>query len=690
MDRIIKRGEKLFRPLSMDGLELKSIDEEKRILWHPITREVPDRYGDIVRIEGINVDQFLKKPGVLYGHDYRSMNPIPVIGKGIGFERKGDILYAGTQFLSVDTPGMSQALKDLINDNWLLQVQKLIGWSIGFMVDEWTEIKETKSYDFKRSSLIEYSSVIIPAHQDAVNDQLKSGRISGAVVKFFDMKTAEPESVEPRPAHADPAAGIAVVKEEGAAAAEPGSRGLTPEPIHHEEPAIASAPESTPEHTTGGSMLEKIFEKLAKGEKLTDEEQALYDKAKSAFAAPAPAPAPVRKLDLVDAGGVKVRSMTDIMNQPHGVRTMSGQLNEVERELQEFAENAYIVATLLGKSPRQLKMWDNTLGRSSALSKALDAATATEGSEWVPTLLSADFISKFRLQAKVASLFNDFAMPSNPWKMPYFGGLSASNFYFVGESTSDEPAASPSSTPATGDQTLTAKKLKARILFSDELVEDSIVPVIEALRADLVTAGAECIEDIILNGDTTATHMDSDVVDSKDRRKAWNGLRDLCPSGTKASLATWTATSHVQAFITLMGKYGINPAELAFITGGVGYSKFRGDSNVITVDKYGPQAVVLNGELGKLLGSPIIISEYIRENLNATGVYDGSTTTKTELIIVNRRGFMLGTRGGVKLTFKAEAEVDQNQLIMSFRKAFQARWTPAAAVQTIAIGYNVA
>jgi len=52
---------------------------------------------------------------------------------------------------------------------------------------------------------------------------------------------------------------------------------------------------------------------------------------------------------------------------------------------------------------------------------------------------------------------------------------------------------------------------------------------------------------------------------------------------------------------------------------------------VRTVDKYGQFATVLNGELGKIDGIPVIVSEKIRENLNASGVYDGTTTTKTLL-----------------------------------------------------------
>ena len=789
-DRIIKPGEMIFRRLDPEDLVIASINEATRTIWHPITREVKDRMGDIVRIDGANLKEFKKKPGVLYGHDYRSFNPIPVIAENIGFKKDGDRLMAGTRFLPVDTPGMSQGLKDLINDNWLLQAKKLLGWSMGFMPDpEATEeIKEDghfKGYDFKKWTLLEYSSVIIPANQGAINDAMKGGTISGAVIKYFDMsvkKGAEidgtpvedaPDEIVMKPLpnnHAcrledpgkyskfrtgtrnhkgkeysiifgepkdgggweeqsyryatdawtpdeakthckshggtfEPASGKAVEPCADCAAkvedvlmpasdlATASATTIIPElVIPKTEPQITAPADDIHEskpNEGGTQVLEKILDKINKGEELTPDEKAFWAKFQTAMA-PKPAAEPVRKLELGDAGGVKVRSITDIMNEVHGSNTGSGPLNEVESELQRFSENAYIVATILGKSPRQLKMWDNYLGRSSALRKAMDATTAAEGLEWVPTLLSADFITRFRLEAKVASLFPDFAMPSNPWKMPYFAGMGASNFYYVGESISDEVTASPPTTPATGDQTLTAKKLKSRIYFSDELTEDSILPVISVLRSEMVKAGAEVVEDIVLNGDVTATHQDSDVTDSKDRRKAWSGLRKLCPTATKGSLATFTAASHIAAFIILMGKYGINPADLAFITGGVGYNKFRALTEVMTVDKYGPSAVVLNGELGKLFGSPIIVSEYIRENLNATGVYDGTTTTKTQVLIVNKQGFMLGTRGGVKLTFKQEAEVDQNQLIMSFRKAFQPRWTPSASVLTIANGYNVA
>jgi HK97 family phage major capsid protein len=658
-------GEKIFKQFDMGDAQIKSIDEKERVIWHPITREVPDRYGDIVRVDGMDASEFARKPAVLYGHDYQGKNPVTIIGENIGFKVEGGVIYAGTRFLA--TEGLSQPLADLINDNWLLQTKKLMGWSIGFIPTEMAEILDGgkfKGYDFKKWKLLEYSSVIIPAHQDAVNDSIAKGIISGEVVKQAPTPEGEP-----------------VTKTINQTA-----NGI--------EPPVAGKPEGEPEpkapaisKNLGGKMdLKTIKENLAAGKKLEQDEidylekLAAQEAENNARGVKAP---PARQLELVDDPNVRVRSMSKIVSlQPR-------LLSDEEKELQKFNDDMLILSTILKKNPRELKMWEDRFAGSSALRKALDTATSAEGSQWIPTILSADIIAQMKLEAKVAALFPEYVMPSNPWKRPYFGGIDSDNFYLVGESTTDSPTASPASTPATGDVTFTASKLKARILFSDEIAEDSIVPVLATLKADLAKAGARVKEDVIINGDTTATHQDSDVTSSQDRRKAFKGLRKLCPAGTqKADLSTFSS-ANVLALITGMGKYGVNPSDLAFITGAKSFNKFRANSDVLTVDKYGPQAVLLNGELAKFFGSPILVSEYIRQNLNNSGVYDGSTTDKTQFLIVYRPGFALGIRGGVKLTFLSEGQVDQNQLIMSFRSDFQPLWTPSTTIATIGMGYKV-
>jgi hypothetical protein len=205
--------------------------------------------------------------------------------------------------------------------------------------------------------------------------------------------------------------------------------------------------------------------------------------------------------------------------------------------------------------------------------------------------------------------------------------------------------------------------------------------------ADYIAAD---LEDTLINGDTTGTHQDSDVTAADDPRKNFMGLRKLTAAGFKTSVAAApTVVNTVRANRLKMGKYGVNPAELAHLVSISVYLQLLGDTNVLTMEKYGPNATIVQGELGKVDGSPILVSEFVRQDLNATGVYDGTTTTKTELITVHRRGFLRGTRRGVTTEVLRElyAESDQDAVIISRRDAFAARYPTTEGVSAVA--YNV-
>lgn len=700
IEHAIEAGEPIFRRLEVSDLEIKSIDERTRTIWHVITREVSDRMGDIVRIDGLGMSEFERKPAVLYGHDYRSMNPIPVIARNVGFERVGDKLYAGTQFLPVDDPKMSQGMKDLINDNWILHTQKLLGWSIGFMPKEVDKIMDgdtLQGYDFKKSNLLEYSSVVIPAHQDALTEMLRKGVLSESFLNTLpeDLKSKTVGMVEMRIPAATITDYVSIGKVFIGEPVEPEKN----EPQQAEEakaeaPAAESEPIDPNENQDGGNTtmkLETILAKIEKGEELTSEEKELMAKVGAAFpkAEQKEAPAPVRKLDLTDGRVSDVRHVSKFYGDensglvPDDPRTYT----PAEKELVDFLDKSYLASVALGKRPDQLKMWSGFFNRNSSLRKAMAEATSGSGSEWVPTLLSADTYRMFYLQSPVATLFPDIPMPSNPYTPPYSFD-NDDGYYYVSESVSDEPSKSPTSVVTSGLITLTARKFKRRILFSDELTEDSIVPVLSTLRDQVISAGSRAIENAIINGDVTATHQDSDTTDPKDIRKIWPGLRKLCPAGTKVDLGTF-ATATLATIRTAMSKWGMDPSQVAWIPGPKSYNKCLALTEVLTVDKFGPAAVIHSGQLASLLGIPIIPSEKIRENLNASGVYDGTTTTKTIMLIVNKNGFILGSRGTAKVKLESEGATDQNQLTVSFRKAFQYIYIPST-YPTIGLAYNIA
>jgi hypothetical protein len=129
-----------------------------------------------------------------------------------------------------------------------------------------------------------------------------------------------------------------------------------------------------------------------------------------------------------------------------------------------------------------------------------------------------------------------------------------------------------------------------------------------------------------------------------------------------------------------MTKWGVNPADLAYIVGVSAAHALLADTNLLTVDKFGPNATILNGQIGAVAGVPVIVSEWVREDLNATGVYDGITTTKTFNLCVNRNEWAMGTRMGLdfKISDELYLETFQRVIVGFSREDFQ----------SIAVGCN--
>jgi hypothetical protein len=108
---------------------------------------------------------------------------------------------------------------------------------------------------------------------------------------------------------------------------------------------------------------------------------------------------------------------------------------------------------------------------------------------------------------------------------------------------------------------------------------------------------------------------------------------------------------------------------------------------VTTIEKYGPNATIVQGELGRVYGIPVVISEYVREDLNAVGLYDGSDVTRTVMILVNRKGYAIGDRRTLKVKVAESVQTDQQILVCTMRKAFSPIY--AASDPSVAIAYNI-
>ncbi len=364
--------------------------------------------------------------------------------------------------------------------------------------------------------------------------------------------------------------------------------------------------------------------------------------------------------------------------------------NDMDRELQLLNDDIYVVSEILKVHPTQLKMWRDFQVGNSELKKALDTATAGEGAEWIPTGFSASLIDLVRMQLKVSALFRRFTMPTNPYKFPVVSADATG--YLQTESIVDEATKFRASTPGTTNVQLSAIKLAGRILFSEEISEDSIVPIMPWLRDQIVLALATAEEKALVNGDTSSPHMDLNVTTAYDAQMAWDGLRHMVAAGAKVSLATFNL-ENLRSVRKAMGKYGIDPSKLVLLVGLSGYIQLLSlkDSNsvqvVTTIDKYGPNATILSGEIGKLDGSPIIVSENVYENLNASGLYDAVTTTKTIMLYVYLPAFIIGDRRKVTVKTAANIETDQQLLVATQRLDFKPFYP--VTEKMIGLAYNI-
>ncbi len=322
-----------------------------------------------------------------------------------------------------------------------------------------------------------------------------------------------------------------------------------------------------------------------------------------------------------------------------------------------------------------------------AVIKAMDTQTAGEGKEWINTGFSPEVIRAVTLDRKVTPLFRRFNMPSNPYKYPVLGGPPKA--YLVPENVANTGQVGiPPSDIGSDELLFNAKKLAGKVVFSDELGQDSLLPINEIVQEGLLGALVSGEEDATINGDLSATHMDADVTSALDARKAFKGLRKRAKlAAAEVDLSTMNP-SNMRKLRAKMGIYGVNPAKLAYITSVAGSNALMNNVELMYYDKMGPNANLLNGQMANFDGSPIILSEYVRTNLNATGVFDNVTTNKTIIICAYLPAFLYGDRLEVTLEPDRYPDFGQDALIARERVAFDGQYADTAPI--VAVGVNVA
>lgn len=343
---------------------------------------------------------------------------------------------------------------------------------------------------------------------------------------------------------------------------------------------------------------------------------------------------------------------------------------------------------------------DNVYGR------AMDTAETGFGLELIGAQYVSDLWAGARTMSRVSALIPTFPMNAPTAYLPVESAIP--EMLFVSESTASNASNYTTSKTGSNRVQVDAKKFVIHQMWSGEMEEDSIIAYLPFLRGQAQRAIAHYSDSLVLNGDTTNAATgninldDADPADTK-HYLAFDGIRhaalvdntgNAVSAGASLTYAKLVNLRSLGIDATYLHDWGhpINPADFPFVCDPATADEIAQLTQVQTVDKYGSNATVLNGEVGNIGRNPLIAS-IAMSRTEADGKV--STTAGNNVLgqvaAFNRNGFVTGIRRSLKVETERIPATDQSRIVYSLRLGF-GRFTPtgaAAGIEAATVLYNI-
>jgi len=309
--------------------------------------------------------------------------------------------------------------------------------------------------------------------------------------------------------------------------------------------------------------------------------------------------------------------------------------------------------------------------------------TALGGMNWVPTGFAEMGVDFYFLDAPIPDLFQQVTIPQGvgPFSIPIEttrgqmqpeGEQTAASANFVNTSIFKQAQ--------TDTIDFTPQKHGIGKGWSMEAQEDIVVDVLSRAQRNAIMAGPRALTQCIINGQTASDGSLDDApatsgLESADGYSNLNGdsgLRLHCIVNS-FTIPVGTGNMDHTDFITArkaMGDFGANPDEIAFITSGKGYTGLLADTNVVTIDKMGPQATILTGQLASVGGLPVLFHSEFPDDM-ASGGIDAGTAATTGGIWVNHRRWYVARAREINSILLPQPGMDIMNVIARMRTDFK-------------------
>jgi hypothetical protein len=230
--------------------------------------------------------------------------------------------------------------------------------------------------------------------------------------------------------------------------------------------------------------------------------------------------------------------------------------------------------------------------------------------------------------------------------------------------------------------------------------EDAVIAAMPLIRSLVTRTGGEKMDAFILNADSTNAATGNVNLDDADPADDSYYLTDGQSGIRKQHLVDNTAMTtdcaggltdaKITTNLALMGKYAADPARLAvvcdigtYLNGFLSDGDRRAGSFITTLEKLGPNGILIAGQLASYRGIPILVSgQYPTSEADGKVSTTAGNNTKGGLSFYHRDFWKVGFRR--QLLVEVDKFIQKRQMVMvsSFRIAVAAHGTRSTNTHT--------
>ena len=556
-----------------------------------------DRAGDSISAEAWTkggLKNFEKNPIILFNHDYDKP-----IGRATGLK----VTPNGLELEAKISKSAPAAVCELVKDG------VLGAFSVGFRVKDADYISETDGLMIKDAELFEVSVVSVPCNQAATFSLAKS---FNSMEEYNEFKKTFTNRVD--------LAGQTLAKDEVNTSSVASD---TPEKADiSAQQEIKMSEVNTPEIDLE-AFAKKVAEQTAANIAMKQAEQKAAEKAEQEKAAADVAAKEAQEEQVksavvvaVETGAERLQAdleaklaekdadfnatlaafkkeleekSEELTKMRESKRTFSdrGTTNDLTKWGKEFMQ-AHILGVITGKG------MNTAFGQSVQQKAGIDYATnAGDIDQEVSRMIEKEVT----LNLRTAGLFREIPVNGAATVLPIQPDVEPATFQTGAAAAGNlENRDASDSTYKPAQVILNAYRLISQTFMDNHVDEEVLVNLMPMLVDSVARAHARAVDNAIINGSGSITGLDGYATASSVAPSIGGG-----DALTAANLLTARKA---------MGKYGINPADVAYIVSQSRYYELIEDSGFADITDVGSDvATKITGAIGAVYGSPVIVSD---------------------------------------------------------------------------------